>query len=225
MELVQSRNYWIRIVQKAWFDTELKLISKGNQLSKSNSMVRLIPFIDTEGLLQDGGRLHNAQMDSEAKHPFILPKESPLTSLIIDDAHHRTLHGGTQVTLDFLRSTYWILGGRVPVRKFILKCVRCARYRRLRAKQLMDQLPTTRVTRPFYNTGVDYAGPFTLKTWRGQAARSYKGYLAMFVCFATSAVHIEVVTDYTTDAFSCIQTLHRQTRYLCNFIATVEPIF
>jgi len=67
----------------------------------------------------------------------------------------------------------------------------------------MGQLPPARVTpaRPFYNSGLDYAGPVTLKTWRGRAARSYKGYLAIFVCLATSAVHIEVVTDYTTDAF------------------------
>lgn len=55
--------------------------------------------------------------------------------------------------------------------------------------------------RPFYKSGLDYAGPVTLKTWKGRAARSYKGYLAIFVCLATSAIHIEVVTDYTTDAF------------------------
>lgn len=67
----------------------------------------------------------------------------------------------------------------------------------------MGQLPTARVvlTRLFYNTGPDYAGPINLKTWRGRAARSYKGYLAIFVCLATSAIHIEVVTDYTADAF------------------------
>ncbi|XP_025269688.1 uncharacterized protein LOC105257320 [Camponotus floridanus] len=55
--------------------------------------------------------------------------------------------------------------------------------------------------RSFYNSGLDYAGPVTLKTWKGRVARTYKGYLAIFVCLATSAVHIKVVTDYTTDAF------------------------
>ncbi|GAB1861616.1 hypothetical protein CAJAP_02695 [Camponotus japonicus] len=66
----------------------------------------------------------------------------------------------------------------------------------------MGQLPIARVApAPFYNSGLDYAGPVTLKTWKGWAARTYKGYLAIFVCLATSAVYIEVVTDYTTDAF------------------------
>ncbi|XP_071576705.1 uncharacterized protein [Temnothorax nylanderi] len=67
----------------------------------------------------------------------------------------------------------------------------------------MGQLPFVRVNPawPFSHSGLDYAGPVTLKTWRGRAAKSYKGYLAIFVCLATSAVHIEVVTDYTTDAF------------------------
>ncbi|XP_070513033.1 uncharacterized protein [Cardiocondyla obscurior] len=51
------------------------------------------------------------------------------------------------------------------------------------------------------NTSLDYAGPVTLKIWRGRAARCYKSYLAIFICLVTSAIHIEGVTDYTTDAF------------------------
>lgn len=67
----------------------------------------------------------------------------------------------------------------------------------------MGQLPTTRVTpsRPFLHSGIDYAGPVSVKTWKGRAAKTYKGYLAIFVCMSTSAVHLELVTDYTTEAF------------------------
>lgn len=124
-----------------------------------------------------------------------------MTTLIIDKAHQRSLRGSTQVTLSLLRETFWIIGGRTPIRSYILRCGRCARYRGIRAKQLMDQLPRARVipARPFYNSGLDYAGPVTLKMWREWAAQSYKGYLAVFVCLATSVIHIEV--DYRTDAF------------------------
>lgn len=203
MELEQSLMFWIKIVQQAWFSNDIRSISKGEQLPRSNALVRLTPFIDRDGLLRVGGRLHHANIDPETKHPLILPRNSPLTKLIIANAHEKTLHGGTQVTLGFIRRSHWILGGRAPVRSYILKCVRCARYRGTRAQQLMGQLPASRVTptRPFYNSGVDYAGPVTLKTWRGRAARSYKGYLAIFVCLATSAIHLELVTDYTTEAF------------------------
>ncbi|XP_029675478.1 uncharacterized protein LOC115242954, partial [Formica exsecta] len=203
IEIHRSRDLWVKIIQQAWFREEIRLILREEQLPKSNFLVRLTPFIDKDGLLRVGGRLHYAQIDIEAKHQLILPRRSPLTTLVIGDAHRRSLHGGTQVTLSLLREIFWIIGGRAPVRSYILRCGRCARYRGIRARQLMGQLPTARVTsaRPFYNSGLDYAGPVTLRTWRGRAARSYKGYFAIFVCLTTSAVHIEVVTDYTTDAF------------------------
>ncbi|XP_029055190.1 uncharacterized protein LOC114882466 [Osmia bicornis bicornis] len=41
----------------------------------------------------------------------------------------------------------------------------------------------------------------TLKTWKGRGAKTQKGWICVFVCFATSAVHLEVVTDYSADAF------------------------
>ena len=67
----------------------------------------------------------------------------------------------------------------------------------------MEQLPLQRVTpsRSFLHSGVGYAGPLLLRTWKGRAARTYKAYIALFVCLSTSAIHLELVTDYTTDAF------------------------
>ncbi|XP_070522380.1 uncharacterized protein [Cardiocondyla obscurior] len=202
-EIQESIKLLIGYVQRKCFPNEIRMISQNEQLPRSNPLVRLTPFLDKDGFLRVGGRIQNAPVDTETKHPLILPKISPLTTLIIDDAHVKTLHGGTQLTLSYIRSKYWILSGRVPVRSHILRCIRCARYRGQRAQQLMGRLPVDRVTpsRPFLNTGLDYAGPFSLKTWRGRAARSYKGYLAIFVCLSTSAVHIEIVTDYTKEAF------------------------
>jgi len=202
LELEESCQFWIRQVQQSHFQLEIKILTNKDRLSKSNPLIRLTPFLDEYGLIRVGGRLQNTNVEL-VKHPYILPKQSTLTTLVIADAHLKTLHGGTQVTLAYTRQKYWILGGRTPVRSFILRCVRCARYRQIRAQQLMGQLPKSRVTpsRPFLNTGVDYAGPVVIKTWRGRAAKTYKGYLAIFVCLATSAVHIEVVTEYTTEAF------------------------
>ncbi|XP_071581890.1 uncharacterized protein [Temnothorax nylanderi] len=216
-ELERAKLYWVKAVQKFSFNTELNLISNGQPLPKSNSLVRLTPFIDPSGLLRVGGRLKFSLLPPEAKHPLILPRNSPLSSLIIADAHSRTMHGGTQLTLSFIRNEYWIIGGRAPVRSLILKCVKCARYRPLKAQQLMGQLPTERITpsRPFFHSGIDYAGPFYIKTWRGKNARTYKGWVALFVCEATSAVHIELVTDYTTDAFMAAYKRFTSRRGIC----------
>lgn len=36
---------------------------------------------------------------------------------------------------------------------------------------------------------------------RRRNARNFKAYVSIFVCFATKAVHIEIVSDLTSDAF------------------------
>ena len=68
----------------------------------------------------------------------------------------------------------------------------------------MGELPPARVqpSRPFLTTGVDYAGPIQLRVGTTRSKIITKGcYIAIFVCFATKAVHIEVVSSLTTEAF------------------------
>ncbi|GFW17283.1 integrase catalytic domain-containing protein [Trichonephila clavipes] len=49
--------------------------------------------------------------------------------------------------------------------------------------------------------GIDYVGPVLIKCNKGRGTKSTKGYVALFVCLATIAVHIEAVGDLTTDSF------------------------
>ncbi|GFU01433.1 uncharacterized protein TNCV_1994611 [Trichonephila clavipes] len=67
----------------------------------------------------------------------------------------------------------------------------------------MGDLPTHRVTpsRPFSVCGVDYAGPINILRYRGRGAKTTKGYIALFVCFVTKALHLELVSDLTSEAF------------------------
>ncbi|GFU58966.1 integrase catalytic domain-containing protein [Trichonephila clavipes] len=77
------------------------------------------------------------------------------------------------------------------------------KYRATTSKQLMGDLPTHRVTpsRPFAVCGVDYAGPINILRYRGRGAKTTKGYIALFVCFATKALHLELVSDLTSETF------------------------
>ncbi|XP_011884025.1 PREDICTED: uncharacterized protein LOC105571160 [Vollenhovia emeryi] len=216
-ELKAAMEFWVQTIQRTHFNHELTILKKGEVLPRSSSLVRLTPIVDSKGLLRVGGRLNSSLLSPEAKHPLILPRRSALTSLIISDAHIRTMHGGTQVTLTFLRNNYWIVGGRAPVRSHILNCVKCARYRQQRAQQLMGQLPIERATpsRPFLHSGIDYAGPLIIKTWKGKNAKSYKAYISLFVCQVTSAVHLELVTDYTADGFIAAYKRFTSRRGIC----------
>lgn len=67
----------------------------------------------------------------------------------------------------------------------------------------MAALPPERVTfsLPFTYTGVDFAGPFSVKSSPLRNAKLLKAYAAVFVCFSTRAVHLEVCSDLSTDAF------------------------
>lgn len=86
--------------------------------------------------------------------------------------------------------------------------------------QLMGNLPAPRVrmSRPFSHTGVDYAGPIEIKAWKGRNAKTLKGYFSIFVCMATKAVHIEVVSDLTTQAFIAAFRRFTARRGLCTAI-------
>lgn len=203
MALEKAKLFWIKATQAAYFSYELKTLQSDSLLPKTHAFNRLTAYIDAQGIIRVGGRLAHSSLSPDGKHPAILPRHSHLSSLVIAHSHQRTLHGGTQLTLAHIRQNYWILGGRAPVKSHILRCVACARQRGIRAQQLMGQLPLSRVTpsRPFTHTGVDYAGPLTIKTWKGRGAKTHKGWICVFVCFSTSAVHLEAVSDYASEGF------------------------
>lgn len=67
---------------------------------------------------------------------------------------------------------------------------------------MMGDLPADRVqpARPFIISGVDFCGPvFTHFKIRGKQPR--KAYIAVFCCFPTKAVHLELVSDLSTEGF------------------------
>lgn len=203
-----AENVCIRIEQATAFKTELSQLQKGHQLHCKSKILVFEPFIDQrlvwQNIIRIGGRLHLADSVSyNQRHPILLAPRSHFTNLLVRDAHLRTLHGGAQLTLSILRKKYWLINGRNTIKAIINKCVTCHRYKKTASNQKMGNLPAARlaITRPFTNAGVDYAGPINLKASRLRNAKICKGYIAIFVCFSTKAVHIEAVTDLTTAAF------------------------
>ena len=82
----------------------------------------------------------------------------------------------------------------------------------------MGDLPEARITesRPFTNVGIDYCGPFYIKERRDRNRRKIKIYAAIFVCLATKAVHIELVSDLTTGFLSRSTPIHFAAKTLRN---------
>ena len=203
-ELTDALNICIKQCQAEGFREQIEKISKdGNSAKLKGSLKSLNPFIDGIGILRVGGRLQKSELSENRKHPILLPKKSNLTNLIVADSHIKTLHGGPALMLAYLRTKYWILGAKELVKSRVHKCVTCVRQSAAISNQLMGQLPAARVTptRPFKCTGIDYAGPINIRTSKGRGHHAYKGYICLFICMATKAVHIEAVSDMTTQGF------------------------
>ncbi|GFW28902.1 integrase catalytic domain-containing protein [Trichonephila clavipes] len=68
---------------------------------------------------------------------------------------------------------------------------------------MTSDLPSSRISPApaFMRCGVDYAGPFQIKIIKGRGFKCFKAYIALFVCFTTRVIHLELVIDLSADAF------------------------
>lgn len=123
--------------------------------------------------------------------------------LLVRGAHIATMHGGTQLTMHYIRQKYWVPGVRRLTRSVIHRCIPCVRQNAVSMQQQMAALPKVRLTpgRAFQRCGVDYCGPFYVKARGGRCKIISKAYVAVFVCMASRAVHLELVSDLTSEAF------------------------
>jgi len=191
------------MTQQTTFEQELEDLTTLQEVAANSAIKTLHPFIDKEGLIRVGGRLQQSTLPYQTIHQIILPTNHHLTKLIVLAEHMRLLHAGPQLLIASLREKYWIPRIKNVVKTIIHQCFICYKLKAQATQQLMGQLPSSRVqpSRPFLTTGVDYAGPVSLRLGPPRSKNIIKGYIAIFVCFATKAIHIEVVTSLTTESF------------------------
>ena len=159
-----------------------------------------------EGTIRVGGRIRHAPIPFDAVHPMILPKDHPISTIIVRHYHETLGHAGREHVLSALPHRFWILQSRSLVRQVLRKCVNCRERNEAPMQQLMADLPKERLIpyeSPFTYVGVDFFGPLYVKRGPG----SEKVYGCLFTCFTSRIIHIEDVSSLETDAF--IQALRR----------------
>ncbi|XP_065082970.1 uncharacterized protein LOC135705275 [Ochlerotatus camptorhynchus] len=168
--------------QQDTFRSELESLQRNSTLPNNSKLKTLYPFIDSCGTLRVGGRLQNSAQPYDIRHPVILPKLHRYTQLLLSEIHLRNLHAGPILMIATLNQRNWIIGCQAVVRAFVDSCVQCCRMKGKTSTQLMGSLPSVRTmpTRPFVHTGVDYAGPILIRTSNLRAAKTSKGYVAVF---------------------------------------------
>jgi len=190
----------LRYIQRQCFPEEIDHLRENRRLPKSSSLYRLFPVIMPDGVIRVGGRLKNASLPIKAKHPLILPRNHHVVDLIVRHEHGMNGHVGREHVLSLLREKYWIVRGRLTVRRILGKRVTCRRLAGRCCEQMMADLPSDRVAvdkPPFTFVGVDMFGPFLVRRGRSEVKR----YECVFTCLAMRAVQIEVVHSLDTDSF------------------------
>ena len=154
----------------------------------------------SEHILRCHGRLNHAELAEGARLPILLPKLDRYTSLLIEKIHRNSLHVGVSQTLSFVRQNYWIPQGRSVVKGVMQKCSICRRHEGgPYSMPSMPPLPTHRVTPspPFSHSGVDYFGPLFIKS----KDATKKVWVCLYTCLATRAIHLELMSDMSTEQF------------------------
>jgi len=208
IERAEAERFWLSYAQSYAFNDELSRLKANQLVRRSSPLSTLSPFLDAHGLIRVGGRLFNAYIEYDAKHPVVIPSKNAVTKLIFEYEHRRLLHIGPQALLAHVSRKYWSLRGRAIARQTVHQCVQCFRAKPSFSSPLMAPLPRERVIvgRAFSKTGVDYCGPIMVRSGLRKVS-PIKSYICVFVCMATRAVHLELVSSLSTEDF--IATLSR----------------
>lgn len=183
---------------------EYTTLRNNKPLTKRSNLMKLSVFIDETKLIRVGGRLSNSpDFDYNKKHPILLSAKHYFTHLLFRYEHLRLLHAAPQLLLFTIRESWWPIGGRNLAKKVVHDCVTCTRLSGKTLTPIMGNLPAERLAPsfPFAVSGVDYFGPVFVLNRKGKGAKLIKAYVSLFICFATRAIHLELVGDLSTDAY------------------------
>ncbi|GFW98842.1 integrase catalytic domain-containing protein [Trichonephila clavipes] len=202
-EVESAHKFLVKTIQQTEYSQEISHLKYHKPIPRSIKLLSLNIFLDEDEILRVGGRLtKQPTLSFDQKFPIIIPKHHPITTLVIKQFHLRGFHSGTQMTLSLIRQHYWIPDGRSTVRREIKRCIECCRFNSKPSYPKMGDLPKQRITqtRPFEIVGIDFAGPILTKCQHLRKANKFKSYICLFICLATKAVHLELVSTLSTDA-------------------------
>ncbi|XP_060588234.1 uncharacterized protein LOC132743696 [Ruditapes philippinarum] len=122
-ELRLAEGKLIETCQQQYFPDVIQDLKSQKKRSPIIRQLRL--YLDKDGCIRCGGRIHNAQLPETTRFPFLMSPKSHVTRLIIEDAHYNQLHAGVAHTVTHLRQKYWIPSIRQHVKSVLRRCVIC----------------------------------------------------------------------------------------------------
>lgn len=180
--------------------TALFLATQEGAKFPSTTTDRLVAFKEQgTGLLLCGGRVQNFERDHAAVP--LLPADSWVSTLLARESHGEA-HDGVAGTLLKMRKKAWVIRGRRIAQKAVDACILCKKSRARRCQQVMADLPPERTepAAPFKFTTVDLFGPYLVKD-EVKKRVTMKVWGVVFCCMASRAIHTELASAMSTEAF------------------------
>ncbi|TKS64949.1 ATP-binding cassette sub-family A member 2 [Collichthys lucidus] len=199
---IEMETTLLRRIQSDSFPDELKALKQGKPVRSGSRLSALSAEYDQVlGLIRVGGRLRKAEsLLGDSLHPVVISPDHLITQLLVKDYDHRLHHAGPERIFAEIRRNYWILRGRQVIKKHQRHCVECRLWRSTPVAPMMADLPAARLRinkPPFWSTGVDCFGPYTVKIGR----RHEKRWGIIFKCLDSRCVHLDLLPHMDTDSF------------------------
>ena len=127
----------IKLIQKETFQQELHELSYEKRINQKSNLLNLNAILEDK-ILKVGGRLKNVNnIPTTIKHQIILPRNHPVTNLLIMYYHETNHHCSRNQTLALLREKYWIVKGKSIIRTVLSTCLLCRHHNSSPKPQLM----------------------------------------------------------------------------------------
>lgn len=189
--LKEAEEFWIRDAQSDITDRDI--VTKYNRLGAKRR---------SDGIVVVGERLEYwMEATYNNKDLILLPHNHRLSRLYVELIHNQS-HSGISSTTCKVRLKFWIIRLENIVRSVRYHCITCRKNAKKTVSQIMAPLPDVRLNpAPAWSSiSLDLFGPFEIKGEVNKRARG-KAYGLILNCLFSRAVHIDLITDYSTDAF------------------------
>ena len=202
-ESSDAMNNLLQSSQRETYTVAFECVEKRKLLPNNHPLSRYDLVINKDGLLCVTGRVRSKD-DTKSPRAYIpLSIKSPIVRLYLHTMHVTLSHPGIATMMAILAEDHVIPHLRNHLKLISRHCVFCQRAYARTTHQRMGMLPLFRTepAPPFSRTGIDFAGPFLVHRGNPRKPTRVKVYAALFVCFTTKAVHLELCSDLTAEAF------------------------
>ena len=194
-EVKRAKLLLLKHVQKEMIP-ELKLAVSGKGRYR-----RLAPEIDGDGLYRVGSRVRqHVPFTLDSKLPVLLPTSHIVTLQIMRSAH-KFSHVAQDGTLcRFRMKGYWAVRAGLLAKRVASECMDCRKTAHKTITPPMGEIPADVLKQPMAwgYCQMDLVGPYECRTEKNPRARM-KTWGVVIEDVNSGAVHLDVVTDYSTN--------------------------